>query len=208
MGLSNATNPIHGTYSAKVSTGFLTGLVATTTDATGQIGSFRWTSATKTCFIQRLKATWQTTTGFTAAQGLGLEVIKVATYTAEPSGGTKVVGSVQAVGNGFKMSLLAPDSAIASLWISTTGVLTTGTFAATAGLGLDTVAIGFGYAAAAAVEDNGRFVCEADFSVNGEDGLRISANEGLILRNLIAMGAGGLAKVAWQIDWTEKIIPA
>jgi hypothetical protein len=206
MGNIYNTNAIGTLYGMKVTTGSLSG-VSAASDTLGHLGTFCWRSTAKACYVQRIKAVWRTTTGFTAAQGLGLDMSIIRGFTADPSGGTKVVGSLAAVGIfGFKRWAKQPDSLITSVWIATTTGLTAGTFTPAIAANLDILAQGWGYAPAAAANVTSTFTCERDFAMNGEDGLRLEANEGILLRNVIAMGAVGTSRVDFAVDWIEATI--
>ena len=45
-----------------------------------------------------------------------------------------------------------------------------------------------------------------DFREGGGRGMRLDANEGLILRNSVLMGAAGVARAIWYLDWVEAPI--
>jgi hypothetical protein len=204
MGSVLSTNPLQGSYGLTVTTGALATPLAAGTDTAGHLAYFRWSSATKTCHIQRVRAIWQTTTGFVAAQALGMDLVHLHTFTADPTGTTKVVGSAAAVGNGFKRWTKEADSSVGCVFIAATGEITpVGTFTSINTLGLDTLAQGWGYAAAAATQTDGSFALDRDFTLNGEAGLRLETNEGLLLRNTVALGAGGVARVTFMVDWFE-----
>lgn len=202
--------PIVNTYSANLTTGLITGVAAGTASA-GHIGAFRWSSTTKYCLIRRMKATWVTTTGFTAAQTVGLDMVNARGYSASHSGGTAIVGGINVAGEQMKLwarhasSTAFPfsaDSAIGSLYIATTGALTDGTHSAPVTSSVMAQGWSSELAAAATVQKN-RFSCEVNYGAMGVPGFRLNTDEGIILRNLVAMGAGGVAIVVWEIDWTE-----
>jgi hypothetical protein len=183
-------------YRFCASTGLLTGVAAGSASA-GHIFALRWSNASKLFGLRYFRATWNTIVGFTAAQEVGLDLFITRSYTVAHSGGTAV--NVSGAG-GFKKKATHSDSVLfaGTCQISTTGALTNGTHT------IDAVAIAanqYAELAAAATVAKGRFCLE--FNAENRGRIILAQNEGFILRNQIAMGAGGTARVNIEMEWEE-----
>jgi hypothetical protein len=133
--------------------------------------------------------------GFTAAQEFGFDMSVVRSYSANHTGGTTVTPT----GNTAKKNVLNATSSIADMRIATTGALTAGTQTFDANpIGQDTFS---DLAAAATVQHNATF--EYDMSQEEDEPIVLNANEGIVVRNLILMGAGGTARLTVDLDWQE-----
>lgn len=183
-------------YRFCASTGLIT-LVAAGTASAGHIFALRWGDPGKLFGLRYFRATWNTIAGFTAAQEVGLDLFITRTYTVAHSGGTAV--NVSGAG-GFKKKTTHQTSVLVNngTQISTTGALTNGTHT------IDAVAIAanqFAELAAGAAVPKGRFCLEWNAENKGR--IILAANEGLILRNQILMGAAGTARVNVEMEWEE-----
>jgi hypothetical protein len=183
-------------YRFCASTGLIT-LVAAGTASAGHIFAMRWGEPTKLFGLRYFRATWNTIAGFTAAQEIGLDLFITRTYTVAHSGGTAI--NVSGAG-GFKKKTTHLTSSMVNnaTQISTTGALTNGTHT------IDAVAIAanqFSELATGAAVPKGRFCLE--FVPENRGRIILAANEGLILRNQILMGAGGTARVNVEMEWEE-----
>jgi hypothetical protein len=199
-----------GAYRVAAVSGLITGVAK---DAT--VFSMRWNPATtpysegmvKLCAIQRLRAKWRTVSGFTAAQEVGLAAFVARSFSANDSGGTAVtltgpnqekrVGVAAPTGvNGRGM----PASQMTNMQIANTGAMTAGTRTLDAQPFAQDV---FAELAAAATVPKGRF--DVEFGNTDQPGFPIilSANEGVVITNTVAMGAGGTARLIVEVDWLE-----
>lgn len=184
-----------GAYRMCSYTGLLTAVAAGSATA-GHLFAAHWTHATKMALITSFRARWQTATGFTAAQETGLDLFVARPMSVAHTGGTLLTMA----GDAFKKRGAHATHSMASVRVSTTGALTNGTNT----LDANPVAASFGSElAAAATVPKGAF--ELNLSVNdlAMHPLILSFNNGLVLRNVIAMGAGGTARVAIEMDWLE-----
>lgn len=198
-GLVSAREPYlgaNGAYRLCEETGLITGVAAGTASA-GFLFAFRWTHATKLALITSFRARWATITGFTTLQEVGMQLFRATSYTASSSGGT----AITLTGENLRKRATHGTTTVADARISTTGALTAGT------LTLDThkmAAGSFSELAVGATVPKGFF--EIGFN-QGDPGftypLVLSQNQGLILRNSIAMGADGTARVAVEMEWLE-----
>lgn len=180
-----------GRYSLSEFTGLTTGIAAN-----GEVFQMRWTAATNLMILRYLKVRWATITGFTAAQECALSASRVSSWSADGSGGTTITPSVT---NAINRTTY-PQSKIGGLRIATTSALTAGTKTIAANPFL--TAMRKTLAAAATVQDTD-FEGEFD-SMKGNIAPHIFAqNEGFVVRNVIAQGAGGTARIAITMLWEE-----
>jgi hypothetical protein len=163
--------------------------------ANGPLFFLRNPDPTKIMILQYLKIRAAVITGFTAAQEIAFDAIQARTWTVATGGGTAVLVNNN---NLKKRSSLAPS--IADARIATTSVLN----APTATLDNESFMVGMGktLAAAATVQE---IAIEAEFdATNGSDyPIILSQNEGIIVRNAIAMGAGGTVRWGITAAWLE-----
>ncbi len=191
----NAAGYQEGAYRDGSKTGLLTGVSAPTATA-GHIWAVRWAPAVteakrRLAVVTRLRARWFTIAGFTAAQEVGFDLYKLTGYTVAHSGSTALAPQ--------KKNAVFP-TAIMTGQIATTGDVTAGTQT----IGTDQLAsASYAELAAAATVPKGAF--EIFLSTEDLDRYPIvlAANEGLLLRNSILMGAGGTARVSVEMDWLE-----
>lgn len=161
--------------------------------------------------LKRLVAKWRTIAGYTASQELALGAYEVSAFGASPAdytGGTDVAAAVRLIG---------PDSS-AKLGQAQATVLAAGNarIATTAGLshaGSPTIAaqpFAYGAAnelAAAATVPKGAFDLVWEPSSEGRDnrkGLVLIPGRGFVIRNPIALGAGGTGRLFVEAFWEES----
>jgi hypothetical protein len=187
--------PINQTYQLCVSSGLMTGIAVWNGTTNGQVAAFRWTSTTKSCLVHRVAMTWRTTTGFTAAQEVGFGMWIIRGYTAPHSG----IGTSGAISKRWGA---AAATVAGGINISDTAQLTAGTF--TLPTANDCILQGWcaELATGAAVPKNG-FSVERCFNRDSGVPVRLEANEGLMVQNLIAMGAGGVGRLVVEIEYSE-----
>jgi hypothetical protein len=198
-------NPIkdpkfEGAYRVAAVSGLLTG-VAAGAATTGHLFALRWAPSgtderRRTTFIlQRFRARLATVTGFTAEQEIGLQLFVARAFSATGSGGT----AVDLTTSGRKRAGF-PNSLVTDMRVANTGALTAGTQT------LDSAPIAVAsaqeLASGATVQRNA-----AEILMPQEDTVShpvlLAPNEGLILRNTIAMGAAGTMRLIVEIDWLE-----
>lgn len=180
-----------GEYRIAEFSGLTTGIAAN-----GEVFQFRWTDAANLCVLRSLKVRAAVITGFTAAQELAFAASMVANWSADGSGGTPITPGAT---NLLKRSTY-PQSKVGSARIATTGALTAGT--KTIYTNPFMVGVGKTLAAAATVQDAA--IEEGIWFDAGLAGpIVIQQNEGFIVRNTIAMGAGGTVRWAIQAEWAE-----
>lgn len=182
-------------YRIGSASGLITGVAAATATA-GHLFSFRWGSSAEFALVWRVVAKVVTIAGYTAAQEVGIDLIKATGYTASHTGGT---GLTLTTTNGKKRTGSNVTN-LTSARIATTGALTAGTHT------LDAQALAFGgfseLAAGAAVPKG---IYGLDFNAAAGFGgpLVLAQDEGFVIRNLILQGAGGTARLYVEVDWSE-----
>jgi hypothetical protein len=160
--------------------------------------------------VKRLGAKWRTVLGYTGAQELSLGAYEVSVFGAAPAdygGGTDVAGFVRVLG---------PDTAMRASTAAYT-VLQAGNarIATTAGLthvGTPTVAAqpfawaGASELAAGAAVGKGGFDLVWEPSAEGTDnrkGLVVLPGRGIVIRNPVALGAGGTGRLFVELYFEE-----
>lgn len=159
--------------------------------AAGPVFSFRNTGA-NLIIVRRLSVGFVTTTAFTTAQALSFAVYRATGFSASDTGGTALYTAGQ---NKYRTSLTNISSA-PDIRIGSTGALTAGTRT------LDTVALGIGGGSSTAVGTSlspiGLLTHDA-----GDYPIVLAQNEGLVMTNLIAMGAAGVINLHVNIEFLE-----
>jgi hypothetical protein len=176
---------------AEAMTGLVTGVAAGTASA-GHLLAMRNPGALAVR-LRYLDVSCTTLTAFTAAQEVGFDVFKATAYTAAHTGGAGVVPSKAFTDQAA--SLVTSTQ----LRVATTGALTNGTDT------LDTDRI---------LTDS--FWCagltsllawrQYNWSSEPAGGLLLKANEGIVLRNTILMGAAGVVRWSFRLGWDDVIV--
>ena len=160
--------------------------------ANGPVFSFRNTG-TNLILIHRLQVGFVTTTAFTTAQALSYAVYRATGFTVSDSGGTALYTAGQ---NKYRTSFTNISSA-PDIRIGSTGAVTAGTRT------LDTVALGIAGGSSTAVgtslQPTGLITHDA-----GDYPVVLAQNEGLVMTNLIAMGAAGVINLHVNIEFSEN----
>lgn len=150
-------------------------------------------TGTNLILVHRLQVGFITTTAFTTAQGLTYAAYKATGFSASDSGGTALYTAGQ---NKYRTSFTniasAPD-----IRISSTAALTAGTRT------LETVALGIAGGSSTAVGTSlpptGLLTHDA-----GDYPVVLAQNEGIIINNLVAMGAAGVINLHVNIEFSEN----
>lgn len=186
-----------GAFRVAMSTTDLTTIAARTSTA-GHLCAFRNPSASTLIMLQRMRATWYTNAGFTAAQLVGLGAFVVRPWTVAYSGGTAVSGTSPQL-----KKRTSHGNSIADIRIAQGVVLT-----ASATNTLDTQPIAMGYfaeLAAGAAVPKGSFTIDWSAANDAQfQPIVLAQNEGVVITNEVLMGAGGTARVVVEFDWVER----
>ena len=155
--------------------------------------------------IQRITINWVMTTGFTTGQQIAFGGYVARSFTGSDSGGTTISLS----GNNQKNRTSAQTSQIATggdMRISTTAALTVGTRT------LDSAAFGVtnGWAGTTLLTTGTQPLQQVTLyeEFPGDTPLILQSNEGIVINNLVALGAAGVMSVAINIEWTESATSA
>ncbi len=180
-----------GSYSLALCSGLLT-VVAAQTATAGHVAAFRNSSTTNQVVINRILAKWWTTTGFTSAQVVGLNLVTARGYTTSHSGGTAATITTS---NGKKNVDHATISGI-DFRIGTTAELTPGVHT------LDAQAFaneGTQELAASATVPLKKFTL--DYTPVAGRPLVLHQDEGFIVGNRVLGGTAGVWNVAVEVDF-------
>ena len=176
---------------AEAMTGLVTGVAAGTASA-GHLLGMRNPGAL-TVRLRSLDVSCTTTAAFGAAQEVGFDVFKATTYTAAHTGGAGVVPSKAFTDQAA--SLVTSTQ----LRISTTGALTNGTET----LDTDRLLTDSFWCAGLTSFLSWR---QYDWTSYPAGGLLFKANEGIVLRNTILMGATGVVRWSFRLAWDDVIV--
>lgn len=202
-----------GAYASAPPSGLLAGVAAGTASA-GHLWAFQWPAITaaqtaggearRFAIIQRLRIRGFTIAGFTAAQEVRFALFKLTGYTAPHTGGVAtVVPTPKRTGTAAGVAPPAHGVMPASravIQIGNTGALTDGTHAAPG----DPIRVAaFSELAAAATVAKGQL--DGLFSTEDiiEHPIVLQGDEGLLVRNEVAMGGGGTIRLVVECDWVE-----
>lgn len=177
-------------YSLSMTSGLLTTVAAGTSSA-GHVAALRYVHASKSFHVTRLRALWQTITGFTAAQEVSLAAYLLSAYTAAHTGGS--AGVVVPRASGLDATGLTGR-------IGDTGALTAGTQT----IGAQLLRGSFSELADGVTVQKG-FV---DEQRGGEDDPHVvcvlGTETGILVRNEILMGAAGTGRLTVELDGYER----
>lgn len=183
---------LEGRYHFAEFTGLMTGIAAN-----GEILQMRWTDSSYLALIKYVRISYSVITGFTAAQELAFRADQVTGWSVDGSGGTSITPGA----TNLKRRMSYPQSKFVAIRIATTGALTAGT--KTINTQAVVAAARKTLAAAATVQDSD-FVAEVNFDFEGGP-IILAQNEGFIVRNVIAMGAGGTIRGMISVGWEEAL---
>ena len=200
-----------GSHRLEVSTGAVTVIAARTATA-GQLLSWRWPgAATSRCYIKYIGARFIATTAYTTAQETGCDLILARSFTVNGTNGTAVdVGSTVADTNVLATSHGTSLITAGCVRVATTAVVTAGAHT------LDANPLGSisGWTSAIGV-----MVPEASVRAQG-DGygplwdcdhtthrapIVLATDEGFVIRNKILMGAVGVGRWDFVVEWDEGV---
>lgn len=169
---------------------------ATVIAAAGAIFSFRCSDPARICAINRVQVGFLPTTGFTAAQSVDVDLVRVTGFTASDTGGTAIVP-----GSANKKRTAMGNSLVADARIATTAALGAGTGTADA----NPLAVATVGAQTGATNITTVFPVQALFdSLPGQEHpLILLANEGFRIRLATTMGAAGVGNFTVNVDWAE-----
>jgi hypothetical protein len=172
--------------------------LATVIASGGAIFTMRWADSARTAIINKIWAGFIPTTGFTAAQAVDVDVVKVTAYTAIDTGGTPI-----ALGSSNKKRTNMNNSQMLAS-IATTAALGAGTGASDANaMGQNSL-----YQQFAVTNANAALPMQPliDYNAGAEYPMALAQNEGFRVRIVTTMGAAGVGNFTIMVDWAE--VPA
>ena len=212
----NAPKELNGGYDLRcsgrlvASTGSVT-LVAARTATAGFLHTLRWSSTTSTkMFLKYVGAKFTLTTAYTTAQETGCDLILARSYTASATGGTAIdMGSTVADTGQLQTAMGTSLIAANATRIATTDAFTAGTQT------LDANPIGILSGWSSAIGDTVPDVASGaregfgtlwDYrsSAHGAP-IMLTTDEGLVIRNLVLMGAVGVGRWDFCVEWDEGV---
>lgn len=179
--------PAGDVYSVVATSGALTGVAAN-----GPVWSFEWTNAAKAAVIHRVIVDLAVTTAYGTAQPTSYGLYFARSFTAADTTGVAVTLTTN---NGKHRTSFATMLA-AAICIGDTDVITAGTRT------LDAQPLRVARFASTALATTG----SREFIFGGSDDrepLVIKAQEGLVLNNLVLMGATGVVTLDVTLEWSE-----
>lgn len=184
---SNLIDPNHNYRRPFFNYGGASGLITTIaagTASAGHIYALRNPSSTTKLFISRVRLAFQATTAFGSAQAMILALFKLTVYSAAHTGGTAITPAKRITSEG--------TASVGTARISTTGALTAGT---------QTLA-------AQPLFRAGAFgttpTFESVYEPRDDHPLVLEADEGLLVRNEVLMGASGVGVASIAVDGWER----
>lgn len=198
-----------GQHRLVVSSGAVTVIAARTATA-GHIFAWRWSNTTANrCFLRYVGAKFTLTTAYTTAQETGVDMIMARAYTASHTGATAVDNGSTVANTGKLMTAFrTPLVGVAGLCrVADTGALTAGTQT------LDANPIGILSDWSGAIGDT---VPRSTSGIGSQYGtlydardeqspIVLAQDEGFVLRNLILMGAVGVGRWDFCVEWDEGV---
>jgi hypothetical protein len=198
---------LRGSYRLVASTGAVT-VVAARTATAGHLLSWRWSSSTASCFVRYIGAKFTLTTAYTTAQETGCDLILARPYTVNHTGATAVdLGStVTGTGKLITGSATSLMATAGNCRIADTGALTAGTHTLHAnpfGILSDwSGAIGDTVPRSTSGVGSG-FGTLWDARAANAAPIVLTADEGFVIRNTILMGAVGIGRWDFCVEWDE-----
>jgi hypothetical protein len=199
-----------GKHCAELSTNLATVISAGTAAGAGHIGQFRWSSATRTCLIDRMVPTFTQVTDATTLQRISIEIRKMTGLTATATGGvsndaTNFMNTVLALDDdSTKLRDDYPDTALTDFRMTDTADLTAGAGARNY-LKSPICSLNCAVPSVGATTDPIRHSIE--WNANGSPivltGAGAGTGTGLVLLNRILWGTALTAVVSWRIEWRE-----
>lgn len=188
-----------GSYRLTASTAGST-VVAARTATAGHLLSFHWGDATGAhCYLRLVTARFIATTAYTTAQETGCHLILAPSYTVAHTGGAAVTLT------GNKLMQHFPASKLSSCRVATSAALTAGTHT------LDANPISTFSAWSAAIGDTVPLVTSGLpaavlYDARGDESpIIFTQDQGFIIGNNILMGAVGVGRWDFEIEYDEGI---
>lgn len=195
---------LHGEYKASFLSGALTATVAAATSTAGHLMVMRVpTGVTKKAVIRYIDYSFATVTAMGTQQPLGLDLIRMTGSTAVYTGGAAIDMFTLTQSQKLRANQDLTLFTVNNVRMCTTGALTAGT------QNLDSQALyrKFFLSPVLGEVNNGvLFDARDDGTSTHRSPIVLAAEEGIIVRNVIALGATGVFNLALNVEWDEVTI--
>lgn len=188
--MANIVN-VHASYRMTFTTGAVT-VIEAATATLGHLLAMRTDSSPFSVRVRTFEPEFILTTAFTAAQEVGFDLVLARPFTVLHTGG----GATTMTGG---KSLGSQDATTMVGRLATTAGLTAGTHT----LEANPIAKGSQWCSAIGTSLAPRLY---DFTSQPLGGLILAADEGLVVRNTILMGAAGVGKWHFTIEFDDVIV--
>lgn len=190
---------LYGEYRASFMTGSVT-LAAAGTSTAGHMFVMRNPSTTKKVNIRYVGAEFATTTAMTTQQPMGYDLIVARAYTVSSTGGTAI--DMFTLTGSQKNRTDQPTTAftVNTVRIATTAGLTAGTHDLDAHPMSRKMFLSPVLGEVARVE---LLDARDDGTSTHRSPITLGTNEGIILRNVVLMGAAGVGNLIVNVEWDE-----
>jgi hypothetical protein len=201
---------LRGSYRLAVSTGAVT-LVAARTASAGQLFVFRWAPDSLTshkAYVRYIGARFYCSTPYTTDQETGVDLIVARSFTVSATGATAVDLGSTVTNTGKYRTAQATSLVVANACrVADTGAITAGTHT------LDANPIGL---CSEYIAETGDMVPKATRMLpdgfyplwdarNSNYPLVLADDEGFVIRNLVLMGAAGVGRWDFLVEWDEGL---
>lgn len=195
---------LQGRYHVCVPSGLVTTIAAKTATA-GELFTLRWPSSAASMYLRYVAVRFRVTTAFTAAQEVGAGLWLAHAYTGNGTNGTAVDLGTTIDDTGAYLSTQT-DSLITAgcCRVADTAAITAGTRT------LDAYPLRIVSAQVSGIADNvpdasGDYAVLFDGRSPGALPLQFNANQGFSVCNTILMGATGVGRWEFEIEWDEGV---
>jgi hypothetical protein len=176
--------------------------IAAATSSAGHVFAMRWTNASSLCLLRYVNLQFTLTTAFGAAQAMGYDLIVARAYTASHTGGTAVdMGSTTANTGATRTNNGTSLFAANAVRVGGAGALTAGTQT----LDANSYNSSYAWMGAVGAQLNATLLDARDDGAGYvvRSPITLAQNEGIVIRNLILMGATGVGTLAITLEWDE-----
>jgi hypothetical protein len=188
------TGRVLGHYSIGMTSGAVTGVASG-----GILWSLQWADSASLFVLERIRVGAAITTGFTAGQAVDVDAIVARGFSTPDTGGT----SFTPIAGFQKMRTSMGNSLVNDLRISTTAALAGGGTKTNDFAPFVSAPIPLGQSPTVANVGIASTVTLYECTALGQHPVVLAKNEGLNLRVVTAMGAGGVVKYYVSLDWAE-----
>lgn len=200
--LNSDVSSVLGSYAIACASGAVTTVAAATATA-GELFSMQYTG-TNFALLRKVSMISTVTTAFGTAQEVGYDLIVARSYTVAATGGTTVTVSTN---NNKLATSSSATTAMGDVRVATTGALTAGTMTIDANPLTSTsywaTAIGSQLVATLWDAKTSWVTSAIQPPAPALPPIVLATNEGILIRNTILMGATGVVRCQFLVEWDE-----